>query len=423
MSGLAGTLGLRLPSRRRAKAKAKDKPLEYTLLLTATMCLLTFGVVMVFSASSSASLLDNGDSLFYLKKTLMFGAVGLVALKILSMQRLETSRRLTGPILLGAIGLLLVTKVMGTSVNGAQRWLAFGPIQIQASEIAKIALMLYGASLLAERPAMTRDLRRACDRFLLIAAAICGLVVARARPRDRDGHGLLGRRAVDRRRRQDPPSRDDRRGPLVLLIVIAVLIEPYRMARLTSFIDPAADASGAGFQGQQASIALGSGGFFGVGIGESVQKAFYLPEAHTDMIAAVIGEELGPDRDLAAGRPLHAVRLRRVQDRPEGARSLRSPARRRIDGDDSGSGIDQPLRGAGPGTPDRRHTPIRLLRKQQPDHHPRGRRTAAQHRQRRLGEDGRAPRVEGASPAAGRRRGPVQGRAGGSLEGSFACRA
>ena len=75
--------------------------------------------------------------------------------------------------------------------------------------------------------------------------------------------------------------------------MIAVLIEPYRMARLTSFIDPAADASGAGFQGQQASIALGSGGFFGVGIGESVQKAFYLPEAHTDMIAAVIGEELG----------------------------------------------------------------------------------------------------------------------------------
>ena len=110
MSGLAGTLGLRLPSRRRAKAKAKDKPLEYTLLLTATMCLLTFGVVMVFSASSSASLLDNGDSLFYLKRTLMFGAFGLVALKILSMQRLETLRRLTGPILLGAIGLLLVTE-------------------------------------------------------------------------------------------------------------------------------------------------------------------------------------------------------------------------------------------------------------------------------------------------------------------------
>ena len=70
-------------------------------------------------------------------------------------------------------------------------------------------------------------------------------------------------------------------------------MEPYRLARLTSFLNPTADASGAGFQGTQATIALGSGGLFGVGLGESVQKAFYLPEAHTDMIAAVIGEELG----------------------------------------------------------------------------------------------------------------------------------
>ena len=78
-----------------------------------------------------------------------------------------------------------------------------------------------------------------------------------------------------------------------VLVLIAVLMEPYRMERLTSFIHPTADASGAGFQSTQASIALGSGGIFGVGLGESVQKAFYLPEAHTDMIAAVIGEELG----------------------------------------------------------------------------------------------------------------------------------
>jgi cell division protein FtsW len=293
VSGLAGTLGLRLPSRRRSKtkAKAKDKPLEYTLLLTATMCLLTFGVVMVFSASSSASLLDNGDSLFYLKKTLMFGAVGLIALKLLSIQRLETLRRLTGPILLGAIGLLLVTKVMGTSVNGATRWLAFGPIQIQASEIAKISLMLYGASVLAERPAMTRDLR-GMRPFLLVAIGICSLValepdLGTAMVTAFSVAALLIAAGAKIRHLAMIAA------GLGFLILIAILIEPYRMARLTSFIDPGADASGAGFQGQQASIALGSGGFFGVGIGESVQKAFYLPEAHTDMIAAVIGEELG----------------------------------------------------------------------------------------------------------------------------------
>jgi cell division protein FtsW len=80
---------------------------------------------------------------------------------------------------------------------------------------------------------------------------------------------------------------------LGVVVLLAVMIEPYRMARLTGFLDPGSDPSGAGFQAIQAKIALGSGGIFGAGLGESLQKAFYLPEAHTDMIAAVIGEELG----------------------------------------------------------------------------------------------------------------------------------
>ena len=182
------------------------------------------------------------------------------------------------------------------------------------------------------------------------------------------------------------------------------------MARLTSFINPGADAAGAGFQGQQASIALGSGGIFGVGIGESVQKAFYLPEAHTDMIAAVIGEELGLiGISLLVGLYM-LLGYAGFPDRPEGQGSLRSPARRRADGDDSGPGIDQPLRRPRPRPADRRDTPIRLLRKQQPDRHPRGRRPAAQRRQRRArAEDGvaggvRAAAACGSSTAAGAER-------------------
>ena len=187
---------------------------------------------------------------------------------------------------------------------------------------------------------------------------------------------------------------------------IAVLIEPYRMARLTSFIDPAADASGAGFQGQQASIALGSGGFFGVGIGESVQKAFYLPEAHTDMIAAVIGEELGLiGISLLVGLYMlfGYAGFRTAQKARDRYGRLLAAGLTAMILVQASINLFAVL-GLAPA--DRRHTPIRLLRKQQPDHHPRGRRTAAQHRQRRLGADGRAPRVEGASPAAGRRRGP-----------------
>jgi cell division protein FtsW len=291
VSGIAASLRNGLRPRGRSRSRSKEKPLEYTLLLTATMCLLTFGAVMVFSASSSASLLNDGDSLFYLKKTLMFGAVGLVVLKILSMQRLANVRRLTGALLVAAVGLLLVTKVMGTSVNGAQRWLAFGPIQIQSSEIAKVALLLYAASILAERPQMIRDLRR-LRPVLLVAGGVCALVVVEpdlgtAMVTAFSIAALLIAAGAKLRHLAMIA------GALLLVVAIAVLMEPYRMARLTSFINPGADAAGAGFQGQQATIALGSGGIFGVGIGESVQKAFYLPEAHTDMIAAVIGEELG----------------------------------------------------------------------------------------------------------------------------------
>ena len=270
----------------------RPRPVEHSLLLTATMCLLALGVVMVFSASSSTSLLgETGDGAFYLKRTLMFGMLGLVALWLLSRHRLDRVRRLTPAILVGAVVLLVLTKVIGVSANGAQRWIALGPVQVQPSEIAKVALMLYGAHLLAERPAMTRDLRGMAP-FLLVAAACCGLIVVEpdlgtAMVTAFSLAALLV--AAGARVRHLAMIA----GALVLLVVVAVLLEPYRMARLTSFLNPTSDVSGAGFQGTQATIALGSGGLFGVGLGESVQKAFYLPEAHTDMIAAVIGEELG----------------------------------------------------------------------------------------------------------------------------------
>jgi cell division protein FtsW len=287
LASIRGSIAARTKPKR-----SKPRPIEYSLLLTATMCLLAFGVVMVFSASSSASLLgDTGDGAYYLKRTLMFGVFGLLALKLLSSHSLATIRRLTPAILLGAVVLLIVTKVIGSSANGAQRWIALGPVQIQASEIAKVALMLYGAHLLAERPNMTRDLR-GLSPFLLVAAAVCGLVVLEPDL----GTAMVSAFSVAallvaagaKIRHLGMVA-----GALLLFVVVAVLLEPYRMARLTSFLDPSADASGAGFQGMQATIALGSGGIFGVGLGESLQKAFYLPEAHTDMIAAVIGEELG----------------------------------------------------------------------------------------------------------------------------------
>ena len=286
-------------SKTRAKAKpaAKTKasyPIEYSILLTTTLCLLSLGVVMVFSASSTTSLLgDAGDGAFFLKRTALFGIFGLLALRFLAVKGLSVLRPLTVPLM--GLSLFLLVAVMvpgvGIEVNGAKRWIGAGLFQIQPSEIAKVVLILYGAQLLATRPQMTRSIRDMGPFLLAVGlisflvvmepdlgtamvacfAAASMLVVGGARMRDL---GVIG-------------------AAIGVVILLAILIEPYRVERLTGFLNPGADPSGAGFQANQAQIALGSGGFFGVGLGESLQKAFYLPEAHTDMIAAVVGEELG----------------------------------------------------------------------------------------------------------------------------------
>ncbi|HEX5714034.1 MAG TPA: putative lipid II flippase FtsW [Solirubrobacterales bacterium] len=306
MSGFPIALGrLSKPKKRKGKGKAKSKArsrvrkatsAEYSMLLTATLCLLALGAVMVFSASSTTKVLSDGglsDSAFYLKRTLLFGAVALLAMHFVARtpNGLALVRRATPLILGGSIFLLLVVLVAGNTVNGAKSWIGSGFVQVQPSELAKVALILYCADLLAQKPKRVRSIE-GLTPFLLVAAG-CGLlmmlqpdlgtmtvtafgigatlIAAGARPAD------LGKLGLGI-------------GALVLLLAI---IEPYRMERLTSFLNPGGDIHGAGFQAAQAKIALGSGGLWGEGIGNGVQKAFYLPEAHTDMISAVIGEELG----------------------------------------------------------------------------------------------------------------------------------
>ena len=280
--------------RTKKRARGAAASTEYNMLLTATLCLLALGAVMVFSASSTTKVLSNGgfsESGFYLQRTLMFGAVGLIVMHLVARHGLAVVRNTTPAILGIAFFLLCAVLVAGTTVNGATRWIGSGFLQIQPSEIAKVALVLYGADLLARKPKRARSIEGFMP-FLLVVAAAAGLIMlqpdmgttmvltfavgatliaAGARPRDL---GLLA-------------------CGLAAVALLMAVIEPYRMARLTSFLDPGADAGGAGFQAAQAKIALGSGGLFGVGIGNGVQKAFYLPEAHTDMITAVIGEELG----------------------------------------------------------------------------------------------------------------------------------
>ena len=300
MSARAATLGRPARSRKPAKAKKRQKkraavlPLEYNLVLTATLCLLALGAVMVFSASSTTRVLSNGglsDSAFYLKRTLMFGAVGLLVMHLVARHGLGLVRRLTPLILAVSFFLLLAVLAAGTTVNGSTRWIGSGFLQIQPSELAKVALVLYGADLLAGRPKRVQTLE-GLTPFLLVVGVAALLIVLEP---DLGTAMVISFAAGATLIAAGARLRDLALIALVLLsfALLMTLIEPYRMARLTGFLNPGADATGAGFQAAQAKIALGSGGIFGVGIGDGVQKAFYLPEAHTDMISAVIGEELG----------------------------------------------------------------------------------------------------------------------------------
>src|SRR5256885_5356840 len=277
--------------RRGARAKA---PLEYSLLYTATLCLLAAGAVMVYSASSAESLLTTGDSSFYLKRYLIFGAIGMVLLHFLSRHGLKFVKDATPVLLFGSLGLTVAVMVpgIGVSVNGGQRWLGAGPVQFQPSELLKISLVLYAAQLLAAKPTRVKRLKTLARPLLIVIGVACALLLKQP---DMGTAIVVCLAMAALLFAAGVPMRHLLTifGAIVFLLVVLAIAAPYRRARLTSFMHPWHDSTGAGFQTVQSMIAIGSGGFFGVGLGESVQKIFYLPEAHTAMILAIIGEEPG----------------------------------------------------------------------------------------------------------------------------------
>ena len=280
---------------RKPTPKAKPKPpVEYSILYTAMLCLLAGGAVMVYSASSAEALIQQGDAAYYLKRYLMLAAVGLVALHFISKHDLRQLKALTPLAVMVAFTLTIAVMVpgIGVTVNGATRWLGAGPLQFQPSEMLKFALILYAAQLLAARPRQLQTLGGVVKPLLLVVGFACALLMKQPDM----GTALVITFAIGALLvAAGVPMRHLGviLGVAVLLVTILAIVEPYRRARLMSFADPWADAGGSGFQAVQSMIAIGSGGFFGVGLGESVQKVFYLPEAHTDMILAIIGEELG----------------------------------------------------------------------------------------------------------------------------------
>jgi cell division protein FtsW len=278
----------------RARSSRPSPPLEYNVLLTATLCLLALGAVMVYSASSARTLLEGqGDGTTYLVRYLVYGALGFVALHLVARTPLDRVAKVTGPLLAFAFVCLVLVKLpgVGVTVNGARRWLGAGPLQFQPSEVAKLALVLYSAEVLALKAGRIRTPRSVSPLLLVTGVAL--LLVA-SQP-DLGTSLVIAFTLTALLVAAGMPLRYLAAGAgiVAVLVLLYAISEPYRRARLTTFLDPWQHAGGAGFQAVQGQIAVGSGGLFGRGVGQSVQKIFYLPEAHTDFILAIIGEELG----------------------------------------------------------------------------------------------------------------------------------
>jgi cell division protein FtsW len=284
-------------SRTKAPTRRVPPPLEHRILMTAALCLLAFGAVMVYSASSPLGVLGGhgGTGTGQFIRYLVFGAVGLVAMYALERRGIELlNRRLTKLLLLAATGLLLLVLVpgFGVSILGARRWFAAGPIQFQPSEVMKLALVLYVAGYLADHPRRMRSFRQAIAPIAVVVGPACLLIAVE--PDLGTTLVVVFSMAALLVASGMPMRYLGILAAIALLVgLLFVLAQPYQQARLTSFLHPWSSKSTAGFQAVQGQIALGSGGLIGVGLGHSVQKIFYLPEAQTDFILAVIGEELG----------------------------------------------------------------------------------------------------------------------------------
>jgi cell division protein FtsW len=279
------------PGAPRAEAAAAAR-LSLILLLVPTVVLTVIGVVMVLSASSVTAYAEFGSSFLFFNRQVIYAVVGVVGLLVVARMPHSVWQRLSLPLLLVTVVLLIWALTAGRAAYGASRWLYVGPVSVQPSELAKLALLSFVATVLAAKwnrlgelehvivPAVPATAVVACivilQRDLGTTIILCGsvfllLFVAGVRLRWLATGAAIG-----------------------LLAALALIFgEGYRKERFFAYADPGADPSGAGYQLLQGYIALGSGGWTGVGLGASRQKWGSVPNAHTDFIFAILGEELG----------------------------------------------------------------------------------------------------------------------------------
>ena len=271
--------------------RPRQLQLGWNLLVLITVALVLFGLVMVYSATSASAALGNANPTGYLERQALYAALGLALLVVAARTDFRRLRDLAPGLVLVALFLCVAGLVVGERVNGARRWIGAGPAAFQPSELAKFALVVWTAAYLSRRPA-PRTLKDLARPVGLLVGLFCLLVIAEP------DLGtvitivvMVG--AILLVSGTPLPTLAAAYGLVITLGAIAAWASPYRRARLLTFLHPWKDPTGAGLQNVQALISLGSGGVFGRGLGQGIEKIHYLPEAHTDMIFAVIGEELG----------------------------------------------------------------------------------------------------------------------------------
>jgi cell division protein FtsW len=271
--------------------RGKRLQFEWNLLVLVTAALVLFGLVMVYSATSGSAALGNANPLGFVEKQVIYAIIGVGLVVVVSRLPLGRLRALAPSLVVTALVLCLAVLAMGERINGARRWITVGPLVFQPSELAKLAVVVWTAAYLSRHkpPRTLQELARPLGLLVLLFAALVLvepdlgtaltllLVV---------GAILLV---------SGTPMRllASAYGLVIGLAAIAAWSSPYRRDRLLTFLDPWKDPTGSGLQNVQALISLGSGGIFGRGLGQGIEPLYYLPEAHTDMMFAVVGEELG----------------------------------------------------------------------------------------------------------------------------------
>ncbi len=264
------------------------------VLLSIGLALLIGGLVILASASISVS--DNavGDPFYYLQRQAIAALIGAAAAFICLFIPMSVWRGLGPLMLLIALALLLVVLIpgVGYAVNGSTRWLRVGVMNIQVSEPARLCLILYVAGYLVRQNKSLRQQFAGFLRPMLVLSLACGLLLAEP---DFGAAIVLLATALAMLFVAGARVRDFLLFFSTTIVAMAALAitSPYRLQRLTAFLDPWSDPFNSGFQLTQSLIAIGRGEWFGVGLGSSVQKLFYLPEAHTDFVFAVFAEEFG----------------------------------------------------------------------------------------------------------------------------------